>query len=157
MPSVASITCSSSGPSVLHGPHHSAQRSTTTGTSLRLVEHFGLEGFIGDIDCCHGVNATGPTVATLGTVMTDSDPTSEPALDATSDTIDSPVPGVDIAPVSAWLEQNVDGAIGPFVFDPITGGHSNLTMTVTGQRRQTLRAAPPSARPCPRERARHGP
>src|ERR687897_482666 len=31
LPSVASITFSMIGPSVRHGPHHGAQRSTTTG------------------------------------------------------------------------------------------------------------------------------
>ena len=64
--------------------------------------------------------------------MTDSDPTSESSSDTAPNTIEGPVPGIDIAPVSAWLEQHVDGAIGPFTYDPITGGHSNLTMTVTG-------------------------
>src|SRR3546814_20776271 len=33
-PSVSAITFSMIGPSVLHGPHHSAQRSTTTGTDF---------------------------------------------------------------------------------------------------------------------------
>ena len=34
LPSVASMTDSIIGPSVLHGPHHGAHRSTTTVTSL---------------------------------------------------------------------------------------------------------------------------
>ena len=34
LPSVSSITFSMIGPRVRHGPHHGAQRSTTTGTSL---------------------------------------------------------------------------------------------------------------------------
>jgi len=42
------------------------------------------------------------------------------------------VPGVDVPAVSAWLEANVAGAVGPFVFDVIAGGHSNLTFRVTG-------------------------
>ena len=52
--------------------------------------------------------------------------------------------GVDVAPVTAWLEANVDGAIGPFGFSPITGGHSNITMTVTGAdgHRMVLRRPP---------------
>ena len=33
-PSVASTTFSMIGPSVWHGPHHGAQRSTTTGTDF---------------------------------------------------------------------------------------------------------------------------
>ena len=42
------------------------------------------------------------------------------------------VPGIDIEPVTAWLEANVDGAAGPFEFHQIAGGHSNLTFRVTG-------------------------
>ena len=42
------------------------------------------------------------------------------------------VPGIDIAPVTAWLEGHVPGARGPFSFDVIAGGHSNLTYRVVG-------------------------
>ena len=45
---------------------------------------------------------------------------------------DPEVPGVDVPRVTAWLEANVDGAHGPFDFDVIAGGHSNLTFRVTG-------------------------
>jgi aminoglycoside phosphotransferase (APT) family kinase protein len=44
----------------------------------------------------------------------------------------TPVQGIDIAPVTAWLESNIDGAVGPFTFDLIAGGRSNLTFRVTG-------------------------
>ncbi|MGA9275997.1 phosphotransferase family protein [Ilumatobacter sp.] len=56
----------------------------------------------------------------------------------------SPISGVDVDRVSSWLADNVDGAIAPFSFQPITGGHSNLTMTVTGNdgRRFVLRRPP---------------
>jgi aminoglycoside phosphotransferase (APT) family kinase protein len=51
-------------------------------------------------------------------------------------TPDSPahhdVPGIDVASVTRWLESNVSGAHGPFTFDVIAGGHSNLTYRVTG-------------------------
>jgi aminoglycoside phosphotransferase (APT) family kinase protein len=40
--------------------------------------------------------------------------------------------GIDQPPVSAWLSENIEGAIGPFEFEFITGGHSNLTYKVTG-------------------------
>ena len=40
--------------------------------------------------------------------------------------------GIDVAPVSAWLETHVAGARSPFRFDLIAGGHSNLTYRVTG-------------------------
>ena len=42
------------------------------------------------------------------------------------------VPGVDVTAVTAWLETNVEGAMAPFTFDVIAGGHSNLTYRVTG-------------------------
>ena len=52
--------------------------------------------------------------------------------DVPSPTTDSPIAGVDVDRVSAWLTNNVATAEAPFVFEPITGGHSNLTITVTG-------------------------
>ena len=42
------------------------------------------------------------------------------------------VPGVAVPTVTAWLEAQVAGATGPFHFDAIAGGHSNLTYRVTG-------------------------
>ncbi len=47
------------------------------------------------------------------------------------------IKGVEVEPVTAWFEANVDGARGPLHFDLIAGGHSNLTYGVTdaaGQR-----------------------
>ncbi|MFK7919757.1 MAG: phosphotransferase family protein [Ilumatobacter sp.] len=41
------------------------------------------------------------------------------------------VTGVDVERVSAWLDQHVDGVGGPYTFDLITGGRSNLTYRVT--------------------------
>ena len=46
------------------------------------------------------------------------------------------IPGLDIRKVTAWLEANVAGAVGPFTFDVIAGGHSNLTFKVTGSNGQ---------------------
>jgi aminoglycoside phosphotransferase (APT) family kinase protein len=40
--------------------------------------------------------------------------------------------GIDVERVTAWFEANVAGAVGPFTFDLIAGGHSNLTFGVTG-------------------------
>ena len=37
------------GPSVRHGPHHGAHRSTTTGDLSGALEHGGLEGGVGDV------------------------------------------------------------------------------------------------------------
>ena len=42
------------------------------------------------------------------------------------------VAGVDVRNVTEWFERNIDGATGPFTFDLIAGGHSNLTYRVTG-------------------------
>jgi aminoglycoside phosphotransferase (APT) family kinase protein len=40
------------------------------------------------------------------------------------------VPGIKSTRVSGWLEANVAGARGPFTFEVIAGGHSNLTYRV---------------------------
>ena len=40
-------------------------------------------------------------------------------------------PGIDVPSVTAWLEAHVQDARGPFEFDVIAGGHSNLTYAVT--------------------------
>lgn len=45
-----------------------------------------------------------------------------------------PVPvGIDAAAVSAWLDANIAGAAGPYRFELISGGRSNLTYRVTDQ------------------------
>lgn len=41
-----------------------------------------------------------------------------------------PVVGIDAEPVSAWLDEHIDGVGGPYRFELITGGHSNLTYRV---------------------------
>jgi aminoglycoside phosphotransferase (APT) family kinase protein len=43
----------------------------------------------------------------------------------------SDVPGVNVPAVTDWLHAHVDGSEGPFTFDVIAGGHSNLTYRVT--------------------------
>lgn len=43
-----------------------------------------------------------------------------------------PIHGIDVDRVTAWLVDHVDGATAPFRFEPIVGGRSNLTFTVTG-------------------------
>ena len=44
----------------------------------------------------------------------------------------SDVPGIDVPAVTTWLEANIPGAAGPFTFDAIAGGHSNLTYRLAG-------------------------
>jgi aminoglycoside phosphotransferase (APT) family kinase protein len=41
------------------------------------------------------------------------------------------VPGIHVATVTEWMQSHVPGAHGPFEFDVIAGGHSNLTFAVT--------------------------
>jgi aminoglycoside phosphotransferase (APT) family kinase protein len=52
--------------------------------------------------------------------------------------------GIDREPVTRWLLENIDGAEGPFTFDLIAGGRSNLTYMVTGSNgvRYVLRRPP---------------
>jgi aminoglycoside phosphotransferase (APT) family kinase protein len=54
--------------------------------------------------------------------------------------------GIDVPKVTEWLEANVNGAKGPFEFDFISGGRSNLTFGVTGSdgRKFVLRRPPMS-------------
>ena len=54
--------------------------------------------------------------------------------------------GIDGPRVTAWLEENVAGATGPFRFELIAGGRSNLTFRVTGSdgTRYALRRPPVS-------------
>jgi aminoglycoside phosphotransferase (APT) family kinase protein len=54
------------------------------------------------------------------------------------------VTGFDEASVSGWLESHVVGAVAPFWFEPITGGHSNITVAVTAAdaQRYVLRRPP---------------
>ena len=47
-----------SGRACLHGPHHSAHRSTTTGTDFGALDHLGGERGVGDVDG-HGRQSTG--------------------------------------------------------------------------------------------------
>ncbi|NQV98054.1 MAG: phosphotransferase family protein [Acidimicrobiaceae bacterium] len=48
-----------------------------------------------------------------------------------SDTVSA---GIDAPKVSKWLEANIDDASGPFKFEFIAGGHSNLTFSVFDSR-----------------------
>ncbi len=41
------------------------------------------------------------------------------------------VAGIDVDRVTAWLDRNIDMIEGPYAFDLITGGRSNLTFRVT--------------------------
>lgn len=65
--------------------------------------------------------------------MSDDDFTIDPASDFASGLApipDDAVPGLQVSRVAEWLESNVIGATGPFRWDVIAGGHSNLTYRV---------------------------
>jgi aminoglycoside phosphotransferase (APT) family kinase protein len=61
--------------------------------------------------------------------------------------VQQPINGLDHDRVSAWLADNIEGAIAPFEFSLIAGGRSNLTFTFTGAdgRRFVLRRPPTGA------------
>ncbi|MFM7536213.1 MAG: phosphotransferase family protein, partial [Acidimicrobiales bacterium] len=52
--------------------------------------------------------------------------------------------GIEVDKVDAWLRDNIDGLRGPFAYELIAGGHSNLTYRVTAAdgRRVVLRRPP---------------
>src|SRR6185295_52508 len=75
---------------------------------FRAVDNLDLECCVGDIDG-HVVTIPGYRTSSM-----------------------KDVPGINVEPVTAWLEANVTGARGPFTFDAIAGGHSNLTYRVVG-------------------------
>lgn len=45
--------------------------------------------------------------------------------------MDDELTGIDVARVTEWLVEHIDGAVAPFEFSIIAGGRSNLTFTVT--------------------------
>ena len=52
--------------------------------------------------------------------------------------------GIDVEKVSAWLEDQIEGATAPFTFSLIAGGRSNLTFRVTdGHGRNLVLRRPP--------------
>jgi len=56
------------------------------------------------------------------------------------------IEGIAVGPVSDWLDANIAGALGPYEFELIAGGRSNLTFRVTDSRggRYVLRRPPTS-------------
>ena len=58
--------------------------------------------------------------------------TDNPATTTAPDGTSGGPEGVDVDRVTRWLEDNVAGAKGPFGFELIAGGRSNLTFKVTG-------------------------
>ncbi len=80
-------------------------------------------------------------------LMSDDDLTIEPTSEFASGLApipDDAVPGLQVSRVADWLENTVVGATGPFRWDVIAGGHSNLTYRVQGSdgSRYVLRRPP---------------
>src|ERR1035437_8477304 len=115
-PLVSSMTLSSIGPSVRHGPHHDAQRSTTTGTlferSMTSVANVASET---------SFTRCSLTVAALRR-------RGRQALLASATM--GMVTGVNEANVTAWMVEHLY-AVAPLDFELIAGGRSNLTFRVT--------------------------
>jgi aminoglycoside phosphotransferase (APT) family kinase protein len=63
--------------------------------------------------------------------MSEAKPSHEPGP-SLGNRSDPSVRGIDPVAITSWLERHVGGAIAPFRFDLIAGGHSNLTYRVTG-------------------------
>ena len=56
-----------------------------------------------------------------------SDHRAQAAVRLRSATVQEPIHGIDRDRVTAWLVDNIDGAVAPFEFALIVGGRSNLT------------------------------
>src|SRR5579863_5955390 len=112
-PLVSATTFSMIGPSVLHGPHHSAQRSTTTGT---VIER--------SITAVPKVASVTSVTSASITVSFDERRCRQARL--VFAIMNGTVIGIDEANVTAWMAEHV-GSVAPLVFELIAGGRSNLT------------------------------
>src|SRR5579872_5443954 len=119
------------GPRVLHGPHHSAHRSTTTGTVRDLSM----------TSVAKVASVTSLTAASLTAPLTGG--RRARALLASA-RMDAPA-GIDEVHVSTWMASRVGARI-PLTYELIAGGRSNLTFLVTDAtgRRFALRRPPVS-------------
>src|SRR5215213_8047846 len=135
-PSVASTTFSMMGPSVRHGPHHGAHRSTTTAAScersmtsvwkVASVTSMAMRRRLPALLTRPAGPRRRPSAASVAVVERPGD---QEVYGAPA-TATAPA-GIDVVRVSAWLAEHVPGATAPFIFDLIAGGHSNLTYRVT--------------------------
>lgn len=60
-----------------------------------------------------------------------SDTTNSESDDSATDSSADDVRGINHDAVSTWMDANVEGISGPYTFEFLTGGHSNLTYRVT--------------------------
>src|SRR5580700_10719849 len=115
-PPVSPTTFSMIGPSVLHGPHHSAQRSTTTGTVI-------------DRSITAVPNVASVTSVTTASITVRCDERRGDNALLWSSIMNRVVVGIDEANVSTWMSEHVK-AVAPLTYDLIAGGRSNLTYRV---------------------------
>jgi aminoglycoside phosphotransferase (APT) family kinase protein len=84
---------------------------------VRALDDFGLKRVVGDIDGHAGTIPPRAVTTALRRYGTDTM---------------SDVPGINVPAVTDWLHRHVPSAHGPFAFEFIAGGHSNLTYRVDG-------------------------
>ena len=149
-PLVAAMTCSRMGPRVLHGPHHGAHRSTTTGTvALRAIT---------SVWKLASVTSMAPTLVTgCRQPGTAGHREASPARISVVTRVGSPRGSM--SPTSPPGSRSTSpGVTTPLSFELIAGGRSNLTFRVedaAGQawalRRPPLHHVLPSAHDMVRE------
>src|SRR5215207_11041537 len=148
LPLVSSTTRSRVGPSCLHGPHHGAQRSTTTGvawdrsrtsvwnvasvTSMVIPNRLPTPGT--GPTCCHygeHLMRERPQGSERGPSGPDEGHAREACSNVSAIDIGEAPEGIDIDRVTEWFQANAAAVDPPLTFSLIAGGRSNLTYRVT--------------------------
>ena len=108
----------------------------------RSLEDVGLEGGIRRIEVGHAATLPSARGARPGRAQAGGRGT--PLVPSRAVIAEEDVAGIDAGNVTAWLVEHVAGAVAPFRFDIIAGGHSNLTYLVLAAdgRRLVLRRPP---------------
>src|SRR4051794_33221003 len=122
-PPVSSTTASSIGPSVLHGPHHSAQRSTTTGVVMERSSTSDWKvASVTSIITATRIRVRGHAAAL------DVGPVAWPSTERAGEPVDHPaaVAGIDVANVTDWMSAHLPRLVPPLTFDLIAGAPPTL-------------------------------
>src|SRR4051812_44870770 len=140
-PSVPSTTVSRIGPSWRQGPHHGAQRSTTTGVSWERFNTSAskvasVTSIMGRSNGGAASDIPGPPrsaagMADAGARVGLAHPRPQAAPSWRTMATPQDTEGIDVDGVTAWFEGHVPSVVPPLAFDLIAGGHSNLTYRVT--------------------------
>src|SRR5918995_695350 len=148
LPLVSSTTRSRMGPSCLHGPHHGAHRSTTTGvawdrsstsvwnvasvTSMVIPDRLPTAG-TGPTGCHYGEHPMserrqwserGPSGPAEGQER-------EACSNVSAIDVGEVPEGIDIDRATEWFQSHASAVDPPLTFSLIAGGRSNLTYRVT--------------------------